>query len=78
MKLAQVIFNNKIITNGYADLCYFMATVHDEWQMECHPDIADEIGKLGAESIRESGKRLGCRMNMDGEYQIGSNWSECH
>ena len=78
MKLAQCILNKKIKENNLADKAKFMATVHDEWQLECEPSVAEQVGKLGVTSITEAGERLGCRMRLDGEYQVGDNWSECH
>ena len=75
MKLAQAIFYTKINkTKGVK----FMATVHDEWQLECSPDIAEDIGRAGVESISLAGQKLGVNMPLDGEYKIGSNWSETH
>lgn len=56
----------------------FMATVHDEWQLECDPAIAEEVGEAGAQAIRAAGKFLNCSVAMDGEYRVGKNWSECH
>ena len=78
MKLAQCILNEKIKQHELTDKAKFMATVHDEWQLECTPDCADQVGQLGVTSIIEAGERLKCRMPMDGEYKIGKNWSECH
>ena len=77
MKLAQVILNQELQTK-FKDKVYFMATVHDEWQLECHPDVADEVGQLGVEAIIDAGVRLKCLMPMDGEYRVGKDWSECH
>lgn len=77
MKLAQcILFRNlkKMYNNRFA----FMATVHDEWQIECEPGIAEDVGQMGIDAIIESGERLGCLVPMDGEYKIGRNWSECH
>jgi len=76
MKVAQTIFNH--LLKPYVGRYNFMATVHDEWQLECDPDIAEEIGLLGVKAIQESGKRLGCVIDMDGEYRIGNNWADCH
>lgn len=78
MKLAQCILNEKIKEHGLVDKAKFMATVHDEWQLECDPSVAEQVGKLGVTSITEAGERLGCRMRLDGEFKIGKNWSECH
>jgi DNA polymerase-1 len=78
MKLAQCILDRKIKRQGYEDCVRFMATVHDEWQIECVPAIAEEVGKMGCDSIMEAGIRLGCEVPLEGEFRIGNNWSECH
>jgi len=77
MKLAQCLFSaelNKKFKGQFA----FMATVHDEWQIECDPTIAEEVGELGKQCITDSGRRLNCLVPMDGDFRIGRNWSECH
>jgi DNA polymerase I-like protein with 3'-5' exonuclease and polymerase domains len=76
MKLAQILLARSL--RPYQDQYNFMATVHDEWQIECDPIISDIVGELGCNAIRKSGEILGCRVQMDGEYRIGKNWSECH
>mgnify|MGYP003110469922 CR=1 FL=1 len=76
MKLAQILLERDL--RPYKDQYNFMATVHDEWQIECDPIIADIVGKIGCDAIHRSGKILGCQVRMDGEYRIGKNWSECH
>jgi DNA polymerase I len=55
-----------------------MATVHDEWQLECEPSIADDIGKAGISAIKRAGDHLGCVVPMDGEYRVGTSWADCH
>jgi len=77
MKLAQCLFNSEL-NKRFKGRFAFMATVHDEWQVECDPTIAKEVGELGKQCITESGKRLSCLVPMDGDYRIGRNWSECH
>jgi DNA polymerase-1 len=74
MKVAQVLLERKIKDMPVK----FMATVHDEWQLECPAEIAEEVGKLGVQALLEAGKKLDCKMPIDGEYQIGKDWSECH
>ena len=76
MKVAQVLFDHYL--KQYEGRYNFMATVHDEWQLECDPDIAEAVGELGVKAIKDAGKRLGCLVDMDGEYRIGNNWSDCH
>jgi len=78
MKLAQCILNKRIEEHSLTEKAKFMATVHDEWQLECSPECAEIVGQLGVTSITESGEKLGCRMRLDGEYKIGKDWSECH
>ena len=76
MKLAQAIFDRML--KAHKLRANFIATVHDEWQLECHPDDAVTVGKLGVQAIEEAGDRFGCKVPLTGEYQIGNNWSECH
>ena len=77
MKHAQVMLY-EMLEERYPEQYSFIATVHDEWQIECDPMVAENIGKLGAFCIHETGKRLKCTVRMDGDYKIGKNWSECH
>jgi DNA polymerase I-like protein with 3'-5' exonuclease and polymerase domains len=77
MKKALILFYNKLVKE-YPGKFKFMATVHDEWQVECSPEIAEDVGKAGVQAIKEAGAFYNCFVKMDGEYKIGSNWSECH
>jgi DNA polymerase-1 len=52
--------------------------MHDEFQMECKPEIADELGELAAEAIRVAGEILGIDCPHGGDYGIGDNWYETH
>ena len=76
MKLAQILFNRSL--KPFKDQVRFMATVHDEWQLECDPLISDIVGTLGCEAIKRAGEILGCKIEMGGEFRVGNNWSECH
>lgn len=76
MKLALCLLIEKL--RAYEGQWGLMATVHDEWQFETHPDIAEKVGIAGCDAIKEAGERLGCAMKLNGEYSIGKNWSECH
>jgi DNA polymerase-1 len=78
MKLAQCILHRKLKSRGLNEQAKFMATVHDEWQLECEPLLGEVVGQLGVDSIKEAGLRLDCTVPLDGEYRIGENWSECH
>ena len=56
----------------------FCANVHDEWQIECLPEEAERVGQAAVSAIRAAGKALNLRCPLDGEYKVGSNWSETH
>jgi DNA polymerase I len=54
------------------------ANVHDEFQVECRPGIAEKIGKHAQESIKKAGQVLKFKVTLDGEYAIGDNWGDTH
>ena len=56
----------------------FVANIHDEWQIEVRECQAMRVGQLAVESIKDSAKYFNMRCPLDGEYKIGSNWSETH
>lgn len=56
----------------------YCANVHDEWQMEVDPDIANEVGKLGVRAIIDAGKLFNFKCPLDGEFGIGRTWAETH
>lgn len=56
----------------------WVASVHDELQVECHPDVAHKIGKILCESATTAGELLKSNCMIEAEYKIGNNWSETH
>jgi DNA polymerase-1 len=76
MKKALVLFDNKVKANKWA--VKYVANVHDEAQLECPKDIAEEVGKAFKQSIIEAGEYYKLRCPLDGEYKIGRNWRETH
>lgn len=52
--------------------------IHDEWQRDCDPLCADEYADLSVEAIRESGRRLGLDVPLDGTAKKGLTWAETH
>jgi len=55
-----------------------MAWVHDELQVSCPAEYADQVGELLVKAALDAGTRLGFAMPCDAEYQVGKDWSECH
>lgn len=80
MKLALVYHHDELIRRGYEwdkDFAY-MLNAHDEFQLECRPEIAEEVGELIVWSIEKAGKKLKLRCPLTGEYKIGKSWAETH
>lgn len=86
MKKALVILDDKLQAMGLKNTSHskthydyeFILNIHDEWQIECWPHLAETIGKAAVESIREAGEWYKFRCPLDGEYKIGINWKETH
>ncbi len=76
MKKALIILNESIKSQRLA--AHFVANVHDEWQLEVREDQADVVGRLGVEAIIKAGQELNLNCPLDGEYNVGNNWSETH
>ena len=52
--------------------------VHDEIQIECPKDKAEEVGKLAVECIERTGKHFNLRVPLTGQYKSHINWSGTH
>lgn len=52
--------------------------VHDEYQIECKPEIAKDVGDIAAKCIVDAGKFYKIACPHKGEYEIGRNWYETH
>jgi DNA polymerase I len=56
-----------------------VAFVHDEWQTEClNKEEAEELGKIQAKALRDTGVLFKLKIPMDGDYKIGKRWNETH
>lgn len=80
MKLALIILDSTLQAKGFRPgIDYeFVANVHDEWQIECSEEIADEVGKTAVASIRQAGDEFGFGCPLDGEYKVGRSWADTH
>ena len=80
MKLALVYHYNSLQSCGWErdkDFAY-MLNAHDEFQLECRPDIADSVGKRIVWAIEQAGRRLNIACPLTGEYRVGGSWAETH
>ena len=76
MKKALEILSKRLHLSSTAHK--FVANIHDEWQIEVSECRANKVGQMAVESIIEAGKFYDLRCPLDGEYKVGSNWSETH
>ncbi len=76
MKRAYVIgFKNLVRRKLDAKI---ISCVHDEWEIDCHKDHAEEAGKIMVEAIKEAGKYYRLRCPLDGQAQVGLTWADVH
>lgn len=79
MKRALVILYNKLEKKYTFGKEYaFVANIHDEFQIECDADIAEEVAQEGMDAIRLAGEYYNMKCPLDGEANIGNNWKETH
>lgn len=56
----------------------FVLNVHDEYQIECDEDIAEDVASICEQASIEAGKRLKIRMPINSEAEVGNNWYDTH
>lgn len=74
LKFHQVVERKYKWGVDYGTLCWY----HDEWIVECRPEIADEIAAIGEQSIEWAGKFFNIACPHTGKSVIGENWYEIH
>jgi DNA polymerase I-like protein with 3'-5' exonuclease and polymerase domains len=81
MKKALVILDRTLQeTHGYTpgNDYEFCANVHDEWQIECRPELAETVGRMAVASIRQAGEHFQFRCPLDGDFAVGRTWADTH
>ena len=80
MKVALIKLYNKLQNMGWQHgrEYTFVGNIHDEFQAEVKPELAETYGELAVRSIKAAGEELKLRCPMDGEYKIGDSWAETH
>ena len=56
----------------------FCAWVHDEVQVACRKEIAEDVGNIIRGSAEEAGRSFNFRCRIDAEFSVGSNWATTH
>jgi DNA polymerase I len=80
MKKATWFLYSDLVSRGFIHgkdwgLCAF---IHDEWQLSCRKEIADDVGKAAVAAIVRAGEYFGSRCPLAGEFKVGGNWGETH
>jgi len=79
VKQATIILHRKFKENDFTNTDVNMvAHIHDELQIESKSSLADTVGKLAVQSVKEAGEHFNMRCPLDAEYKIGDDWSETH
>jgi DNA polymerase I-like protein with 3'-5' exonuclease and polymerase domains len=78
MKHALIIADARLSKLFPREHCHGLIRMHDEEQWECLPEMAEEVGKIGCQSVVDAGIYLGLRVPMAASYKVGINWSETH
>ncbi len=58
----------------WAIVCWY----HDEYTIECDPDIAEEVKKISEDAIAWAGNYFKIKCPHKGDGKIGRNWYEVH
>lgn len=80
MATAYVFLYDWLIGEGYewgtdwAYVCWY----HDEYQIECRPELADRIKYLAEQAINAAGEHYKLYIPQIGEASVGRNWAETH
>jgi DNA polymerase I-like protein with 3'-5' exonuclease and polymerase domains len=78
MKKALVIFYKDLLAKRLKPSEYFVANIHDEWQLDVPEHLAESVANVGVNAIRKTAAALGLNCPLDGGCKIGNNWAETH
>lgn len=52
--------------------------IHDEVQLAVREDLAEEFGQAVVDCAAKAGEYFKFNLPVGAEYQVGTNWAECH
>jgi DNA polymerase I-like protein with 3'-5' exonuclease and polymerase domains len=79
MKYYVIFLDRSLSARFTAGINYeFVLNVHDEVQIECDEEIADEVAKLAEGAFDDVTKYLKFRIPLRGTASIGNTWAETH
>jgi DNA polymerase I-like protein with 3'-5' exonuclease and polymerase domains len=78
MKHAMIMADRRITKLYGSEKAHGLIRMHDEEQWECAEEIADEVGRIGCESVVAAGEYLKLNVPMSATYKIGNSWADTH
>lgn len=80
LAVAYVMFHKWMEKAGYERVKDWgmIIWMHDEFQFECRPEIAEHSAKLARDSITWAGEFLNIKCPHAGESKIGGSWYDTH
>ena len=79
VKQATIILHRKFKQCGLkTNDVQMVAHIHDELQLQSTISLADKVGKLAVQSVKEAGEHFKIRLPITAKYKIGKNWSQTH
>lgn len=63
---------------GYDGDFVFCGWIHDEVQVACRTELADDIGKIIVSCAQQAGEPYGFKIRLDSEYHVGKSWADTH
>lgn len=63
---------------GYDGDFVIVVFCHDELQVACRPEIAEEIGKLLVATAKTAGELYSFKVPLDSKYSVGKTWKDTH
>lgn len=80
MKKALCIFYEEMVRRygPHGERWALCVNCHDEAQIECEENIAEEVGQLFCWAITKAGEHFNMGVKLDGDYNVGSSWAETH
>ena len=77
--MATIILHKKLEEKNYdKNICSMVAHIHDELQLQCKSDYANEVGAIAVQSIKDAGRYFNLRCPLDAEFKIGNTWADTH
>ncbi len=80
MKRGLVILYDTLTTLGWKWGRDFtiVGLIHDEWQSNVRPELAEEFGARAVTAIRDAGSFYSFRCPLDGQFKVGQTWRDTH